>query len=134
MEGRPNHGRDLDRHNFREMLEDCVRLSREVQLSGKQGYFSFRSAGIWSLVVAIVLVVPFYALSIQEFWHAAPGTGGAGLVEGPNETPEQKLDTVLRTLIVMPINLAVVALVVFVFLVPLSVLGQIIRRHLPGRD
>lgn len=103
-------------------------------MSGEQSDFSFRSAAIWSFVIAIALVLPFYALSIHEFWSAAPGHGGAGLVEGPNETPEQKLDTVLRTLIFMPVNLAVVALVVFVILAPISVLSQIIRRHLPGRD
>jgi hypothetical protein len=103
-------------------------------LSDKQHDFSFRSAAIWSLVIAIALLIPVYVFSIQAFWDAAPGHGGAGLVEGPDATPEQKLDTVLRTLAVMPINVALLALVVFVILAPISVLGQIIRRHLPRRS
>lgn len=102
-------------------------------MSDKQRDFSYRSAAIWSLVVAIALLVPVYAFSIQEFWDSAPGTGGAGLIEGPNDTPEQKLDTIFRTSIFVPINVALFAVVVFVFLAPISVLIQIIRRNLPRR-
>ncbi|MFM9863672.1 MAG: hypothetical protein ACKVRO_08695 [Micropepsaceae bacterium] len=104
-------------------------------MSGKQSDFNYRSVAIWSLVVAIAVLVPVYAVAIQDFWDAASGTGGAGLVEGPNDTAEQKLDTVFRILMIgMPINVTLFALVVFVFLAPIAVLGQIIRRHLPGRD
>lgn len=103
-------------------------------MSGKQRDFSFRSAAIWSLVVAITILLPVYALAIQDFWNSAPGTGGAGLIEGPNDTPDQKLDTVIRTLMLMPINVALVTLVLFIVLAPISVLAQIIRRHLLGRN
>jgi uncharacterized membrane protein len=95
-----------------------------------QDSLSLRRAAIWSLAIAAALVIPYYALSIYEFWYAAPGQTTA-LVSDPIETAEEKQEIALRFVtLVMPAMLAVVAVVLFSVLAPIFLLGQIVRRHL----
>lgn len=90
-------------------------------------------AATLSLVIAAALLIPYYALQIYDFWNAAPGQGVNPLnSEDPNDTPQQRLETALRVvMVVMPIMIAAFAFVLFsVLMAPMFLLGRIVRRYL----
>lgn len=101
--------------------------------SGEQDSLSLWRAALWSLAIAAALLIPYYALQIHEYLGAAPGQGVNPLdSEVTNETLEQRLETVLRiVMVVMPVMIVVVALVLFIsVLAPIFLLGRIVRRYL----
>lgn len=97
---------------------------------GRDG-LGLRRAAIWSLVVAAMFVIPYEALRIYGILHATPEQAVAYAEEGPFETAEDRLDMVLRVVMMMPVLLAIVALALFIsVLVPILLLARVVR-YLP---
>ena len=99
----------------------------------EQGSLSLWRAARWSLAIAAGLLIPYYALQIYEFLSAAPGLGVNPLDSNDlSQTPEQRIETALWiVMVVMPVMIALVALVLFsVVVAPIFLLGRIVRRHL----
>lgn len=90
-----------------------------------------RRVAIWSLVVAAMFVIPYEGLRIYGILYATPEQAIGYAEEGPFETAEDRVAMALRVVILMPILLAVVALVIFIsLLVPIFLLARFVR-YLP---
>jgi hypothetical protein len=87
-------------------------------------------AASWSIVIAALLLIPYDALRIYWFLWVAPEQGIAFSDEGPLGTVAQRWEVVLGLVMAMPFVLAALGLAVFVVLVPIFLLGGMVRRHL----
>lgn len=97
---------------------------------GRQDNLSLWRAANWSVIIAALLLIPYNALRIYFFLHAAPAYGITSSVDGPLETAEQRLELALRVVIATPILLALAALALFIVLAVIFLLGRVARRYL----